>query len=81
VRGRETVQGWQAMARAGRWAEVFSDLMLRHYDPLYGRSLERQLKGLNHAHTVELADGREETLHQVARRLIDALGHTQAVTS
>jgi tRNA 2-selenouridine synthase len=70
VRGRQAVQGWQAMAREGRWAEVFSDLMLRHYDPLYTRSLRQQLKGLDDGKTVVLADGSEPTMREAARRLI-----------
>ncbi len=39
LRGRAIVKAWQAMALAGHWPQLFSQLMLQHYDPLYQRSL------------------------------------------
>ena len=41
LQGKERVKRWQAMARAGQWAEVFDELMREHYDPLYERSMQR----------------------------------------
>ena len=71
LRGRETVQRWQAMARAGQWAEVFGTMMLEHYDPLYNRSMERNYGSLDKARTVTLADGSPDCLRAVVRSLID----------
>ena len=41
LRGRETVQRWQTMARAGHMAEVVQDLLANHYDPRYEESMAR----------------------------------------
>jgi hypothetical protein len=41
VRGRADVNAWQALARAGRWAEVYAALMAEHYDPMYLKSMQR----------------------------------------
>jgi len=69
LRGKDTVRAWQALAREGRWAEVFADLMSRHYDPLYERSMQRHFSGLAQARVIELADGTPTSLHNAARDL------------
>jgi tRNA 2-selenouridine synthase len=71
LRGKEQVHAWQDAARAGRWAEVFLDLMHTHYDPLYERSMQRNFQ-LEHAQRVPLADGGHAALQAAAHRLIDA---------
>jgi hypothetical protein len=45
------------MARAGDWRELLAELMQRHYDPLYARSLQRSYGSLAHATEVDLGDG------------------------
>ena len=70
LRGRETVGRWQALARAGQWAEVFAQLMREHYDPLYLRSMGRNFNGLAGAETVALADGGPAALQAAARALV-----------
>lgn len=70
LRGRETVGRWQALARAGEWAEVFAQLMREHYDPLYLRSMDRHYSGLADADPVRLADGGPDALRQAARALL-----------
>jgi tRNA 2-selenouridine synthase len=70
LQGKERVQRWQAMARAGQWAEVFDDLMREHYDPLYERSMKRNFAGLDQAAVVQLADGDPPALARAARELL-----------
>ena len=70
LRGRDTVGRWQAMARAGGWAEVFGQMMREHYDPLYTRSMDRNYSGLAAAQPLVLADGGEATMRQAARCLL-----------
>ncbi len=72
LRGGATVQHWQALARAGQWAQVFGELMVLHYDPLYTRSLQRSYAGLDSAPTVDLGDGGAAALARAARELLDA---------
>lgn len=70
LRGRETVARWQALARSGQWAEVFGQLMLQHYDPLYQRSMDRHYGGLAQARAVTLADGGPAALADAAAALL-----------
>jgi len=62
LRGRETVQGWQAQARAGQWPQVFAELMQRHYDPLYERSLRSGYRHMDQALRLQLPDAEPATL-------------------
>jgi len=39
--GKESVQRWQAWARAGEFQPLLSELLTQHYDPLYQRSQAR----------------------------------------
>lgn len=70
LRGRETVSRWQAMARAGAWAEVFGSMMLEHYDPLYLRSIDRHYAGYGQAPQVLLGDGGKPAMREAARSLL-----------
>ena len=70
LQGKERVKRWQAMARAGQWAEVFDELMRQHYDPLYERSMKRNFAGLDTAALVELADGEPAARASAAHALL-----------
>jgi tRNA 2-selenouridine synthase len=41
LRGRETVEAWQALASRQAWPELVTALLAEHYDPAYHRSLAR----------------------------------------
>jgi tRNA 2-selenouridine synthase len=69
LRGRETVKHWQALARAGRWAEVFAELMHHHYDPLYLKSIERNYTGVTEARAVQLRGSDAAALREAAEAL------------
>ncbi len=69
LQGRETVGTWQAQARAGQWAPLLSDLMARHYDPLYQRSTQRHYAALAQAPHIHLRDGSAAALAQAAQAL------------
>ena len=70
LRGRDTVQQWQALAREGRWAEVFAALMRSHYDPLYLKSMQRNYAGVAGASEVLLRDGSQAALGEAAAALL-----------
>ena len=70
LRGRETVGRWQALARAGQWAEVFGQMMTEHYDPLYLRSIDRHYAGYANAPQVMLTDGGPASMAAAARELV-----------
>ncbi len=39
LRGRETVAAWHALIDSQDWRGLFDDLLVKHYDPAYSRSL------------------------------------------
>jgi tRNA 2-selenouridine synthase len=72
LQGREVVARWQAMARAGTWRDLLAELMQRHYDPLYARSLERSYGALSGATEVDLDDGSLAALDAAVQALLAA---------
>ncbi len=70
LRGRETVQAWQAKARAGRVADVFLELMHQHYDPGYLKSMQANFAGFDGARIVSLADGGPSALARAAAEML-----------
>ena len=70
LRGKDTVAGWQALARSGAWAEVFGQLMQLHYDPLYNRSIDRHYAGYATAPVVAVAGPGAPEMQAAARRLL-----------
>jgi tRNA 2-selenouridine synthase len=72
LRGKETVARWKAWAGAGRWAEVFEQMMREHYDPLYKRSMQRNFAGVANARQLALPDGQAASMRNAARQLLQA---------
>ena len=70
LRGRDVVAGWQQAARDGRFDVVFLDLMHRHYDPGYEKSMHTNFADFDAAPVVALADGGEASLAAAAERLL-----------
>jgi len=68
LRGKAGVARWQALARAGDWPTLLTELMQQHYDPLYDHALK-----FAHAEQppeiVALQDGDPATLAAAARKL------------
>jgi tRNA 2-selenouridine synthase len=72
LRGSERVAHWKMLARAGRWAQVFAELMHEHYDPMYLKSMQRNYAGVADARALSLRDGGESALREAARFLFRA---------
>ncbi len=81
LRGTQTVQRWQAMAReqaasstptapTGPLAQVVRELLEQHYDPVYLRSMQRNYTQFGQAQALTLADAEAATLQQHAAALI-----------
>jgi len=70
LRGRAVVEGWKAGARAGRMAEVFLDLMQRHYDPGYLKSMRSHFKGCDSAQLIALESGSPQHLTDTVQTLM-----------
>ena len=72
VQGNAVIDDWQTRARAGQWAEVVQELLVRHYDPVYDRSTARNYQQFGQSGPLALPDGDVATLSAVARQLIQA---------
>jgi tRNA 2-selenouridine synthase len=73
LRGRAQVKQWQDSACAGRWAQTFADLMLKHYDPMYLESMQRNYAGFDRARALVLADGEPATVDLLAREMLESV--------
>ncbi|MBB4841639.1 tRNA 2-selenouridine synthase [Paucibacter oligotrophus] len=71
LRGRQKIAAWQALARAGDFATVFTELMREHYDPGYEKSLSGHYPNLAQARRIELADGGQAALAAAAAELLN----------
>ena len=78
LRGNETVNGWQAAARAGATADVVRDLLVSHYDPIYLQSMRRNFPSVTTPILSAAWDGSDEALDSIARAA--ALGDNREVT-
>ena len=70
VRGKATVQDWQARARAGDAASVVRELLTLHYDPGYARSMERNFSQYPKATPLNAADRSRQTMAALARAIL-----------
>lgn len=70
VCGADVVGRWQSQARQGLLADVVQDLLTRHYDPVYTRSMQRNFTHFGTAPCLEVVDGRAGTLASAARELM-----------
>ncbi len=71
LQGKDKVQRWQAMARAGDWSVVYRELMLEHYDPLYNRSIRRNF-AMDQAQPINIDDGSAAAMAEAAAQLLPA---------
>ncbi len=70
VQDNAVIDGWQARARAGGWAEVVQELLVQHYDPVYDRSTARNYAQYGQTGPLVLPDGEPGTLVTAARQLM-----------
>jgi tRNA 2-selenouridine synthase len=70
LRGGDTVERWQALARQGDFAALVHELLSLHYDPGYMKSIQRNFAGFLQAPALELSDAQESTLRQAAQGLL-----------
>jgi tRNA 2-selenouridine synthase len=70
LRGREVVQGWQAQVRAGEIEPVVRELLVRHYDPGYASSTERNFRQFAQARPIAPRDRTPEAMADLARELV-----------
>jgi tRNA 2-selenouridine synthase len=72
LRGREQVQAWQAQVRAGDIEPVVRELLVKHYDPGYASSTERNFKGFAQARAIAPEDRTPRAMMVLARELLSS---------
>ena len=69
LRGREVVALWQAQVRAGDVEPVVRELLVKHYDPGYAASIERNFGQYGAAQTIAPADRSAAAMEALAREI------------
>lgn len=70
LHGRETINRWQSMSDFGHMAPLVEELLERHYDPAYLRSIDRNFVKYSQAAPLELDDIDTASFDAAARHLI-----------
>lgn len=66
----ETLERWQAWARARALPALFEEMMILHYDPLYARSQGRNFQRLGQAVSMPAPDLSDTGIADLARRIV-----------
>lgn len=69
LHGREQIAQWKALAAEGRWQEFVEALLVRHYDPAYDRSMQRNYAGVGQAERVLIERADDAALAAAAGQL------------
>jgi tRNA 2-selenouridine synthase len=72
LHGRAVIERWKEMAQQGQWNDLVRELLERHYDPAYTRSIGSHYPGLALAPTVEIASYTDAAFVSAARAMLDA---------
>lgn len=70
LQGRERIESWKNQARVGQWDELVADLLVRHYDPAYGRSLGKNYAGALSGPNLILSAPDPATVRSLAKRFL-----------
>ena len=71
LRGKQVVANWVELVQQGRFADVFQDLLLTHYDPGYAASIQRNFAQYGDADRRQLPDRTPAAFEALARQLTD----------
>jgi tRNA 2-selenouridine synthase len=73
LRGPAQVEAWKVMARAGAWDQLVTELLERHYDPAYTRSLGKNFPQAESGLNLELDKPTTEGFIDLARHALSDL--------
>lgn len=73
MHGRVVIEEWKEMAQQGRWNDLVRELLERHYDPAYTRSIGSHYPKLTQARTVEIAAYNEEAFASAAQAVLESV--------
>ena len=81
LHGKATLARWEALAAAGDWDALVGELLERHYDPTYTRSLARHADAQSCVMHAEVRDVSSEGFAALAREVLDATFARAATTA
>jgi tRNA 2-selenouridine synthase len=81
LHGKAAIARWEAMAAAADWDRLVAELLERHYDPMYARSLSRNFPSSQEALVIEACDVSADALATLAGELRAMLEHDETVES
>lgn len=70
IQGRDQIETWKALAHAGQWDELVGELLLKHYDPAYTRSLGRNYAQASEGETLTLEGADEVSMLHLAQSVL-----------
>lgn len=73
LQGKERIDAWKAQGDAGQWDELVADLLVRHYDPAYTRSLGRNYIKAPQSPSYVLHDHHPTAFLELARTVLLAM--------
>ncbi len=71
LHGHAVIERWKGMAGNAEWDELIRELLERHYDPSYTRSIVSHYPGLQRARTVPIVSYSDESFALAAHALLD----------
>jgi tRNA 2-selenouridine synthase len=80
LHGRAVIDRWKQMGHDGQWDELVTELLERHYDPAYTRSITTHYPSVMQAPAVTLANATPAAFDAAVRELLEHIaGATVAV--
>jgi tRNA 2-selenouridine synthase len=70
LHGHALIDNWKSLAAAGRWDKLIVELLARHYDPAYTRSISRHYPEFRRAHPLRIAGIQDDDMAAVARQCL-----------
>ncbi len=71
MHGRETIERWQTLVRAGNADALVEELLMHHYDPAYTRSTLKHYPALEHAPRYTLTDTTSSAFSRLAATVLE----------
>ena len=69
IRGKQVIDDWKALVRAGQVEPVVRELLTLHYDPVYIDSMKRNFKGYAQAQEIRPKDRSVEAMRALAQTM------------
>jgi tRNA 2-selenouridine synthase len=79
LHGKATLARWTALAATGDWDALVGELLERHYDPAYARSLDANFSSARHGLDVDVRDASHAGFDALAHEVLAMVERGQAI--